>query len=178
MTARGTAWQWPNSPSGQRRYLRQLRLTRQQVTETRSGLGKVVHVCHFQSGLSVARVSTCGSVGKKTASSHSMDLDLVVYLTGLDPKDMKTQFPNLLDAIQKAMDWQYPDKHEREWYQKFGLRYKIAGMEMDILIGALNVLPRDFLQVSDPEQSAYMSGSVSHLAVRFVSRNRLYRLRI
>jgi hypothetical protein len=99
-----------------------------------------------------------------------MDLDLVVYLTGLDPKDMQTQFPNLLGAIQKAMDRQYPDTRDIEWYRKFGLRYKIAGMEIDILIGAPNVLPRDFLQVSDPEQSAYMSASVSHLAVRFIKK--------
>jgi hypothetical protein len=43
-------------------------------------------------------------------------------------------------------------------------------MEIDILIGAKGVAPRDCLQVSDPEQRAYMSASVSHLATRFMKK--------
>lgn len=162
------AWQWPESRGAQRRYVSSLRLTRTQVTEAKSALGKVVHVCHLKSGLSVDRVTTCGSIGKKTASSHSMDLDLVVYLDSLSPDQLKASLPQVLDAIQDAMDKQYANTRDKDWYRKFGLRYVIEGMEIDILIGAKGVRPRDFLQVSDPEQRSYMSASVSHLAKRFI----------
>jgi hypothetical protein len=43
-------------------------------------------------------------------------------------------------------------------------------MEVDILIGAKNIEPRDFLSVSDPEQRAYMSTSVSTLSKSLIKR--------
>jgi len=94
----------------------------------------------------------------------------------LEPSDsLKHEFPRLLDSIQQAMDEQYPDTGDKDWYRKFGLRYHIAGMEIDVLIGVPNVLPIDFLNVSDVEQRQYMSASVSHLATRFMkTRNLLF----
>ena len=167
-------WEWPSTTSEKRKYLERLRLSPGQVTENRRALGKVVHVCHLKSGLDVVnRVTTCGSVGKKTASSHSADLDLVVYIDDFKPQDMKTRFPALLDVIQNAMDKQYPGTRDTKWYRKFCLRYNIAGMEIDILIGATKVLPLDFLEVDDTEQRAYMSASVSHLATRLMKRQGL-----
>ena len=118
--------------------------------------------------MEVNRVTTCGSVGKRTDSTHSADLDIVVYVNGLEPENMKERFPCLLDEIQHAMDQQYPGTRDDAWYRKFGLRYNVGRMEIDILIGAPSIVPRDFLGVSDAEQRQYMSASVSHLVTRFI----------
>jgi hypothetical protein len=106
--------------------------------------------------------------GRRRASSHSADLDLVVYVKDLLPVDMPQRFPALLDAIQDAMlDAQYPRTRDTEWYRKYGLRYCIDGMEIDQLIGAPMVRPVDFFNRTR-EQRAYMSASVGHLATRFI----------
>jgi hypothetical protein len=168
-------WSWPtNSRSAQERYLKRLRLAPDQVVANRSALGKVVNVCHQVARCNVRRVTTCGSVGKRTASSHSADLDLVVFVEDLRRDDkLSNQFFALLDAIQEAMDSQYPGTRDENWYRKFGLRYVIAGMEIDILLAIPDVHPRDFLEVSNPEQRAFMSASVSHLATRFIKKQNL-----
>jgi hypothetical protein len=56
---------------------------------------------------------------------------------------------------------------------KVWTHYHIGGMEIDILVGAPNMLPRDFLSVSDREQRQYMSASVGNLATQFVNRQAL-----
>jgi hypothetical protein len=39
----------------------------------------------------------------------------------------------------------YPGTRDEDWYTKFGLRYNITNMEMDILIGAsCHVMLHDF----------------------------------
>lgn len=155
---------------GLRKYLKSLRLTPDEVTANKGALGKVAHVCHHKitSKFHVDRVITCGSVGKKTAGRNSADLDLAIYFDGLHPQEMKQHFPTILDSIRQAMDDQHPNTRDTERFRKFGLRYNIKGLQIDILIGTKNIMPRHFLQVSDPEQRAYMSASVSHLSKRFM----------
>ena len=46
-------------------------------------------------------------------------------------------------------------------------------MEIDILVGAPNVRPKDFLEVEDEEQRKFMSASVSHLNMRFMKKQSL-----
>lgn len=167
-------WNWPRTVSDQYKYMKQLRLPARHITANRSALGRVVHVCHHVvTDYNVRCVTTCGSVGKGTAMNKSADLDLVVFLECIKRHQMSNEFPALLDAIQEAMDSQYPGTRDVNWYRKFGLRYNIAGMEIDVLIAAPDVHPRDFLEVSDPEQRSYMSASVSHLATRFMKKQSL-----
>lgn len=171
-----SSWSWPSTRGDLRRYMLSLRLPQDRVTEFKSALGKVAHVCHHEArGIDVNRATMCGSIGKKTASNHSVDLDLVVYVNGLRPDaDMKQKFPQILVAIQEAMDRQYPNTRDEKWYQKFGLRYNIKGMDIDILVGAVHVQPHDFLNVlDDSELRSYMSASVSHLSTRFMKKQSL-----
>jgi hypothetical protein len=178
-------WEWLECDTRreQGRYLKQLRLGRDQVKACKSALGKIVHVVHthvkLEKGIPIDHVKTCGSIGKRTASSQSSDLDLVVFINGiLEPDDdvrPSLDISSILQDIQTALDRQYPDTRDTDWYQKFGLRYVIQGMEIDILIGATNVTPRDFLDVlEDQEQRAYMSASVSHYSTKFMAKQGLF----
>jgi 2'-5'-oligoadenylate synthetase 1, domain 2, C-terminus len=174
-------WSWPSDPAVQNEYRLALRLTFEDVTAFRSALGKVVHVVHHRvPSINVQRVVTCGSAGKQTASSHgegfrSADIDLVVFVEGLDPSspNIGASISDTLDAIQIAMDEQYPNTRDLQWYRKFGLRYVIKGMEIDILVGAPNVKPKDLLSISDSLHRAFLSASVSHLSKRFIGRQNI-----
>jgi hypothetical protein len=114
-------WSWPSGRSAQRRYRKGLQFSTEDVTANHSALGKVVHVCHLKTNLDVKRVITCGSVGKGTPSTDSADLDLVVYINDLTPEDIQNRLSAILDAIERAMDEQYPGTRDKEWYRKFGL---------------------------------------------------------
>ena len=162
-----TPWTWPSTAKEKRKYVNSLRCSKDDITAARSALGKVVHVCHHETNLPVLRVTTCGSVGKRTASTKSFDLDLVVTIDGLDPKSIQSRIGSILDQIQDAMDRRYPGTRDPDWYRKFGLRYKIEHMEIDILIAAPGVLPKDFLEAT-PVERAFLSASVSHLTKRVV----------
>jgi 2'-5'-oligoadenylate synthetase 1, domain 2, C-terminus len=174
-------WSWPSDPAVQKEYRLALRVTREDVTAFRSALGKVVHVVHHcVPSINVERVETCGSAGKQTASSHgegfrSVDIDLVVFVEGLDPSspNIGSSISDALDAIQIAMDEQYPNTRDLHWYRKFGLRYVIKGMEIDILVGAPNVKPKDLLSISDSQHRAFLSASVSHLSKRFIGKQNI-----
>jgi hypothetical protein len=177
-------WEWLEceTKGEQRRYIKRLRFGPDRFKACRSALGKVVHVIHThhvkRQGIDIDRIKVCGSVGKKTASTKSSDLDLVVFAHDilLEPGyDHSVTITNILDEIEVAMDRQYPGTKDKGWYRKYGLRYVIQGMEIAILIGATRVKPRDFLDiVDDSEQRDYMSVSVSHYSTRFTCKQGLF----
>ena len=168
-----TDWFWPTTKKAQLEYVFGLRLSPSQRKECLRNLGKVSHVVHTYAKRHVPtidRVMTGGSVGKGTASSKSSDLDLVVFVKELQPKDMKKVVPKILGEIRAAMDEQYPGTRDPAWPEKFGLRYIIDSMEIDIVIASTMIQPKDFLNVKDSEQRQYMSSSVSHLQKRFMKK--------
>ena len=170
-------WDWPRSnKKAQLRFLHALRLSKEEITATKSNLHRVVRVVHRDTSLqniNVDRVTTCGSVGKKTVSSHSQDLDLVVYLNDIAPEDLPGKMDAILTEIENKMDKRYPGCRDTDWYRKFGLRYKIQGMEIDILIGVTNFHPLDFLDIQDEHVRAYLSASVSHLNKRLLQKQHM-----
>lgn len=165
------SWSWPTDPKVQKLYFQKLQPTKGRLTEVRRALHKVVHVCHHKTGLKVQRVTICGSAGKRTASQHSMDVDLVVFVNEMSESSaIQARLPRVLDDIQAAMDAQYPESRDENWYRKFGLRYNIAEMEIDILIGIEGITPLSFLEVKDQSERDFMSASVSHLNKRLLKR--------
>lgn len=166
-------WEWPSSRGGRLRYMQNLRPSTEQRTENRSALAKIAHVWHHLTNLDVKIVTTCGSVGKKTDSTLCSDLDLVIYVNNLQARDLTQKIPTILDEIQAAMDQKYPNTRDKDWYRKFGLRYNIKGLEIDILVGAPDVVPRDVFDIVEPEQRKFMSASVSHLAKRFIAKQNI-----
>ena len=83
---------------------------------------------------------------------------------------MPDRIGSILLDIRDALDAQYPGTRDTDWYQKFGLRYRISGMEIDVFIGSPDVHPKDFLSVLDVLQSAYMSASVSRYSTNFMKK--------
>ncbi|CAB9519729.1 expressed unknown protein [Seminavis robusta] len=168
-------WDWfdCDSKSAQTRYVYGLRPDKDDIRNDRSALAKVAHCIHTHvksSEIPIQLVKTCGSVGKNTDSSISSDLDLVIFIDELKPHELANKISGILDKIQDAMDEQYPGTRDEDWYRKFGLRYVIAGMEIDILIGCTTVKPKDFLTVDDANQRAYMSASASRYATNFMKK--------
>jgi tRNA nucleotidyltransferase (CCA-adding enzyme) len=168
-------WCWPTTHSTRKRYTLGLRPTAEEKSATRSALMKVVYVCHQAvQDVDVDRVVTCGSVGKGTSATVRSDLDLVVYVDGLQPSpNMRHDISAILYSIRVAMDRQYPGTRDTDWYEKYSLHYQIENMEIDILVGAVDVVPMDFLDVSDIEQRDFMSASVSHLSKKFMAKQNL-----
>ena len=115
-------------------------------------------------------VSTGGSIGKETMSVDSADLDLNVILDGELPGELPTKIQPILDKLQMALDEQYPGTRDEQWFRRFGLRYNISGMEIDILVAARDVSTKDFLAVSDPKVRAYMRASVSTFSRSFIKK--------
>jgi len=174
MRIQESSWTWPQSRGGQRDYLATLKLTSEDRTLNRSALGKIVHVVHQNTDIgNIDRITTCGSVGKGTACTNSSDLDLVVYLRDVSPTAISSCIQRYLNEIKDKLDVQYPGTRDENWYQKFSLRYNIKGMEIDVLIGAVDVRPMDFLPVQDELTRSYMSASVSHVARNFIKKQSL-----
>mmetsp|Transcript_26157 Transcript_26157/g.39588 ORF Transcript_26157/g.39588 Transcript_26157/m.39588 type:complete len:134 (-) Transcript_26157:671-1072(-) len=102
-----------------------------------------------------------------------MDLDLIVVCRDFDDvdiHDLKNHVSTTLRCIRKAMDKRYPGTRDTSFFERFGLRYNIAGMEIDILLAKQHVHPKDFLKIDDEMERKYLSASVNTMGRAYMKK--------
>lgn len=171
-----TSWKWPSNPKTQRNYVLKLRPTDEEITANRDALGKVIEFCQKKCGLDVTRVKTAGSVGKSTDMRKLAEVELVLFVNGFKQDEMKEKYSEMQDTVLKAMNEEFPNTFDSTADRKFGLKFDIEGMKIEILIGLNDVSPKDFLEVSDPELREYMLASVSMLNQGFIKKQSTFYL--